>query len=165
MRFCRVIFGATCSQYLPNSTIERHGENYKSVDPGFCRKVKSQFYVDDLNTGVGDVDSGILLYRNIKERFLDANFNIRKWRTHNERLRNIIEYSENLYEEENLVNHNDKVLGITWNDLDDILVFDVKEMFLDALHVDPTKRNILKVVASAYDPTGFLQPVWIKLKI
>ena len=58
-----------------------------------------------------DVGSGILLYRNMKESFLDANFNIRKWSTDNERLRNIIEYIEHLYKEENLVNHTDKVLG------------------------------------------------------
>ena len=32
-------------------------------DPGFCRKVKSHFYVDDLNTRVKSVDSGILLYK------------------------------------------------------------------------------------------------------
>ena len=57
-----------------------------------------------------DVDSGILLYRNMKERFLDANFNIRKWSTNNERLQNIIEYIEHLYKEENLVNRTDKVL-------------------------------------------------------
>ena len=57
-----------------------------------------------------DVGSGILLYRNMKERFLDANFNIRKWSTNNERLQNIIEYIEHLYKEENLVNHTDKVL-------------------------------------------------------
>ena len=57
-----------------------------------------------------DVDSGILLYRNMKERFLDANFNIRKWSTNNERLQNIIEYIEHLYKEENLVNRTDKEL-------------------------------------------------------
>ena len=57
------------------------------------------------------------------------------------------------------MNHNDKVLGVTWNDLDDISVFDVKEMFKDDLHVNSTKRNIFKVIASAYDPIGFLQPI------
>ena len=165
MRFCRVNVGATCSQYLLTSTIQRHGDNYKSFDPEFCRIVKSHSYVDDVNTGVRDDDSRILLCRNMKERFLDANFNIRKWRTNNNRLRNIIEYSENLNKEENFVNHTDKVLGITWNDLGDILIFEVKEMFKDVLHVNPTKRNILKAIASAYDPIGFLQPVWINLKI
>ena len=63
------------------------------------------------------------------------------------------------------MNHNDKVLSITWNDLDDILVFDVKEMFKDVLHVNSTKRIILKVIAIAYNPIIFLQPIWIKLKI
>ena len=38
-------------------------------------------------------------------------------------------------------------------------------MFKDTLHVNPTKSDILKVIASAYDPIGFLQPIWIKLKI
>ena len=45
-----------------------------------------------------------------------------------ERLQNIIEYSENLYKEGNLVSHTEKALGITWNNLD-ILAFGVTEMF------------------------------------
>ena len=165
MRFCHVIFGATCLQYLLTSIIQRHDDNNKSLDPEHCCNVKSHFYVGDLNIRVRDVESGILLYRNMKDRFLDANFKILKWRTNNGGLRTIIEYSEHLYKEENCVNHTDKVLGITWNDLDDILVFDVKEMFKDAFRVIPTKRSILKVIASAYDPIGFHQPIWIKLKI
>ena len=138
MRSCRVIFGATYSQYLLTSTIQRHGENYKSLDPEFCHKAKLHFYVDDLINGVRDVDGGILLYRNIKERLLDANFNIRKWRTNNERLRNIIEHSANLYKEENLTNHYDKLLSITWNDLNNILVFVVKEM-----HYMSIRQNVI----------------------
>ena len=67
MRFCRVIFGATCSQYLLKLIIHRHGDKYKVLDPEFCRKVKAHFYVDDLNTGANDINSGILLYRNMKE--------------------------------------------------------------------------------------------------
>ena len=39
MRFCRVILGATCSQYLLTSIIHRHGDKYKVLDPEFCRNV------------------------------------------------------------------------------------------------------------------------------
>lgn len=60
------------------------------------------------------------------------------------------------------MSHTEKALGITWNNLD-ILVFGVKEVF-NVLIVNPTK-HIFKVIASAYNPTGFLQPIWIKLKI
>ena len=168
MRFCRVTFGANCSQYLLTSIIHRHGDKYKALDPEFCRKVKAHFYVDDLNTGTNNINSGNLLYRNMKERFLDINFNLRKWRTNDKKLRGIIENSEILFNNggnENLVNHTDKVLGVTWNDLDDVLIFNIREMFMDALEIIPTKRNILKLIASAYDPIGFLQPIWIKLKM
>ena len=104
----------------------------------------------------------------MKERFLDINFNLRKWRSNNEHLRCIIENSEKLFNNErnvNLVNHNDKVLGVVWNDLDDVLMFNVREMFMDALEIIPTKLNILKLIASAYDPIAFLQPIRIKLKM
>ena len=43
MRFCRVIFGTTCSQYLLTSIIQRHGDNYESLDPETCCKIKSHF--------------------------------------------------------------------------------------------------------------------------
>ena len=97
------------------------------------------------------VDSDILLYRNRKERFLDANFNIHKRLTNNGKLLNIIEYSKSLNKEENLVNYNDKVLDVTCNDWDDILVFDVENIFKDGLNVSPIKLNVLKVTASAYN--------------
>ena len=41
----------------------------------------------------------------MKEGFLEANINIREWLKNNGKLRNIIENSENIFIEENLVNH------------------------------------------------------------
>ena len=32
-RFCRVIFGATCSQFLLNGTLQAHARKYEKVDP------------------------------------------------------------------------------------------------------------------------------------
>lgn len=39
-----------------------------------------------------------------------------------------------------LMNHNDKMLDITWNNFDDILVFDVKEVFKDAFTCQSNKQ-------------------------
>ena len=39
-----------------------------------------------------------------------------------------------------LMNHNDKMLAITWNNFDDILMFDVKEMFKDAFTCQSNKQ-------------------------
>ena len=47
-RFTRVIFGVTSSQFLLNGTVQTHAKKYENIDPEFARKVKKDFYVDDL---------------------------------------------------------------------------------------------------------------------
>ena len=41
----------------------------------------------------------------------------------------------------------------------------VKEVSDLAKDLKPTKRNVLKVIASIYDPVGFLAPVLVDLKL
>ena len=85
-RFTRVIFGATCSQFLLNGTLQKHASKYEKSDPEFYRKVREHFYVDDLNTGVKTIKEGIELYDKIKTRFGECKFNVIKWRTNNNKL-------------------------------------------------------------------------------
>ena len=80
-RFYRVIFGANCSQYLLNSVIRFHASKYKNVDKEFSEKVTKSFYVYDFNSTAKNISEGIEIYKMIKSRFLDASFNIRKWKT------------------------------------------------------------------------------------
>ena len=82
-RFCRVIFGANCSIYLLNSVIRFHASKYKNVDKEFSGRVAKSFYVDDFHCTAKDVSEGIEIYKKIKLRFLDASFNVRKWKTNN----------------------------------------------------------------------------------
>ena len=77
-RFCHVIFGANCSQYLSNSVIRYHASQYKDIDKNFSEKVARSFYVDDFNFTVHNVTEGEELYKKIKLRFLDARFDVRK---------------------------------------------------------------------------------------
>ena len=173
-RFTRVIFGATCSQFLLNATVDNHIEKYVSIDPEFVKKVKGKFYVDDLNTGVHTVTEGIDLCKKLKLRFQEVHFNLRKWRTNNKELR---EFMKMLSVNNQIINNNTvntesanivkytKVLGIEWDDIRDKLVFHLNETFEDAVNIKPTKRNILSIISTIYDPVGYLQPVTIQLKI
>ena len=79
--FNRVIFGVTSSQFLLNGIVQAHGSKYEKINPEFARKVKNHFYVDYLNTGVYSTEEGFDFYKKMKVRFLEANFNVRKWRT------------------------------------------------------------------------------------
>ena len=90
-RFTRVIFGATCSQFLLNATVDSHIEKYVNIDPDFVKKVQGKFYVDDLNTGVYSAKEGIELCKKLKIRFQEFQFNLRKWRTNSKELCEFIE--------------------------------------------------------------------------
>ena len=168
--FNRVIFGVTSSQFLLNGIVQAHGSKYEKINPEFARKVKNHFYVDYLNTGVYSTEEGFDFYKKMKIRFLEANFNVRKWRTNDEDLCKLI----NLYEKNEGVNSgvemnnvssikNHKVLGLCWDHKKDIISLKINEVFKEV--IIPTKRNILSVIASVYDPLGYLQPILIKLKI
>ena len=160
-RFNRVIFGATCSQFLLNGAIKLHLERYKHFDPEFIKKILKCFYIDDLNTGVDSVKQGIELYKKLKGRFSEAKMDLCQWRTNNEELRQKMSGDPIPSEVSK------KVLGIRWNEVDDELVLDVNEFLSsgDVKGVRITKKHILSVVASFYDPIGYIQPIVITLKI
>ena len=43
--------------------------------------------------------------------------------------------------------------------------FGLRDIFDAAVNITPTKRNILSAVGSVYVPTGYIQPIAIKLKL
>ena len=80
---------------------------------------------------------------------------LKKWRTNSAELRNMIP-NEDLLNEESA-----NVLRIEWNHTDDTMQLGVREVFKTADKIEPTKRNILKIIAAVYDPVGFLAPILI----
>ena len=60
---------------------------------------------------------------------------------------------------------NVKVLGLSWLLENDKFAFDISSYLKTAENVPQTKRNILKFIASIFDPAGVISPVLINLKI
>ena len=123
---------------------------------------KRYFYSDDLNSSMNSTDKAIEFYKKVKLRFLEGNFVVRKWRTNDEEARNYIHKQEDVKEFDTL---GDKVLGIVWREKEDILIIDAKLSVQKAMHLTPTKRNVLKVIAGIYDPLGFIQIIIVRLKL
>ena len=58
----------------------------------------------------------------------------------------------------------EKVLGLIWNTSIDSFVFRLDRLVDLARSLEPTKRNLLKIVAKLFDPMGLLSPVIIPMK-
>ena len=125
------------------------------------------FYVDDFNSTVHNVKEGEELYKKIKLRFLDASFNVRKWKTNSLELQNYIDKMERSISPSSDIhsNYKTKVLGIEWGTINEYLSYSFEDLVESFKSVLPTKRSILGLIAKFYDPVGLIQPVIIKLKL
>ena len=113
----------------------------------------------------------------------EAGFELRKWATNNPELSAMIKSCENENSQCELVteiNVDDdsytkacfgsddqfkKVLGLCWHPETDTIVFDFCNFVEGALKLEPSKRNILKVVSILFDPLGLLCPIIIQMKV
>ena len=51
----------------------------------------------------------------------------------------------------------EKVLGVEWSEYQDVFIFRGNKMFEDVIEIIPSKRRILSIIFSVYDPVEFLQ--------
>ena len=109
---------------------------------------------------VTDARDGIDFYTKCKVRFAEASFNVRKWRTNDPELKGILGEKEVKF---NTSNH--KVLGVPWEDIRDTLIINFDDFVTETFLENVTKRQMLRLVASFYDPLGLIQFVVVPLKI
>ena len=157
-----VVFGVTSSPFLSNVTIRKHNTQYTTAAPGYVQKTLLSFFIDDFTGGEFSIDSAFELYKKLKLRFLEGHFSLRKWRTNNKTLREKINETESISEK---VSQNSKILGFTWDEEKDAFIFDFAELAETASKHKPTKGNILSVLSSFYDPTRFIQPLTVTMKV
>ena len=132
LRFARLPFGLTFSPYILNSTIRYHLNSYNQTDTEFVRNVVNALFADDYAPSFASDDEAYECYLQLKQSFMVAGFNIRKWASNSRQLMDRIDSSEN-----EKLNHSDlklqslleknaqltvntplksvKVLGIIWN--------------------------------------------------
>ena len=73
-----MLFSSSPWQFLLNGIVKKHLEKYEKIDAEFFSKVLRHFYVDDFNCGVESYEQGVELYKKVKGRFMEENFNVRK---------------------------------------------------------------------------------------
>ena len=138
-------------------------DNYREFVEQFLRDL----YMDDNITGFNEVTTGYNYYLFAKTIMMNAGFILRKWRSNSKELvRKINAYEEKHFNTELIVESVTKVLGVHWKIDSDMLFFDLSGVINDAIKAEVlSKRMVLKVVSSIFDPLGTPSPAVIILKI
>ncbi|XP_052795874.1 uncharacterized protein LOC128228545 [Mya arenaria] len=132
--------------------------------PEVTTTLERNFYVDDLLKSTNNKENAVLLCKDLREMLGRGGLRLTKW------MSNCPEVVDSIPPEErakpsltvNLEDDNEfeRTLGLQWNIRDDAFFFDVhlKEKA-------PTRRGVLSVASSLYDPLGFVAPVTLIPKL
>ena len=136
---------------------DKHGEEAAN----FIRK---DFYVDDGLTSTPDADSAVRLVKSTVSMCEQGGFKLHKFVSNDSEVMSKIppeNRSKNLQNVEIGMDHPlfEQALGIKWNASDDMLHFNV-----DLPKKPSTRRGVLSMVSSLYDPLGLLSPFMLRGK-
>lgn len=154
-------FGASCSpncaQYIKNLNAEEN-----TSDPDVFTAITKRFYVDDYLDSKDTEEDAIRIISEVRRIQLLGGFEVVNWMSNSP---SVMKY----FSEESIGSKdiNDgsvstcRVLGILWNPRDDNFQFTVKKTEESKI----TKRNVLKMTMSIFDPLGFLSFVTVGAKL
>lgn len=129
--------------------------------PEAARVIEECFYIDDGAFGGETEEVKGLLCREVEFVLAQAGFELKRWASNSKRVEGLLNAKG---ESAAIIGKYDetKVLGLRWLKEPDKLTIFVKPMqFIES----PTKREILRGVATLYDPNGFVAPVVINAKM
>ena len=154
------LFGATSSPSCANYALRRCAEDNKHhFDATVVDTVLHNFYVDDCLRSVASVEEAVKLHQDLKAICQTGGFRLTKWMSNNREVLSKIPKEDRATEAKDLDLDQDslaieRALGVQWCIRSDQFKFHVN------LQQKPlTRRGILSMMSSIYDPLGMLSPV------
>ncbi len=157
------LFGGASSPSCASFALKRTAEDNKSdFDPQTVEAVKKNFYVDDCLKSVKSDDAAIRMADQLRELLSRGGFRLTKWNSTSPKVIKSLPESERAEQIKDLNFDKvsiERVLGVQWNVSTDQFGFSivVKDRPL-------TRRGILSVVSSVFDPLGFVAPFILQAK-
>jgi hypothetical protein len=157
-RFRRVPFGYISSPFLLSATIKHHLEQDGSKD---ARDMVQNVYVDNILGVRNSTEEGWKYYETAKRLLADVKMNVRQWSTNDDDL------WEKIPEKDRASSRVTKVMGMIWDtEADEISLRPPKKKIPDIISaVSVTKRQLVSMISSFFDPCGFFSPILIRGKM
>lgn len=143
------VFGCTsspgCANFAVRKTAEDNSNNFSEVVVKTLLKI---FYVDDVLKSVATVTEAAALVEDLIAICKKGGFRLTKWASNSKEVIDSIPVSEKAGSKEV-----EKALGVLWN-----TVLDVLSIRIDVTDRPCTKRGLLGMIASTFDPLGIASP-------
>ncbi|XP_074632440.1 uncharacterized protein LOC141890779 [Acropora palmata] len=166
-RIMKHLFGATSSPSCVNFCSQKTASTYQEeFEPDTIQTVMRNMYVDDLLKSVSSPEAAIKLSTQLRELLMKGGFRLTKWLCNDWDV--LVEIPE--HERASSVVNLDKedlptacTLGLKWNVEADKFIWDVSTKFKHLVETKPvTRRGILAIVSSLFNPLGFIAPYIMK---
>lgn len=169
-----MMFGAACSPVTAQYVKNVHAEKYREEYPEAVNAILRNHYVDDYVKSYSSEQRAIEVSRQIVKIHSAAGFELRGFVSNSMEVANVLnEQGECLKKTINLDVEGDyqteKILGMHWKNDSDELVFDLKfhkvpEAVLNQKR-NPTKREMLSLAMSIFDPLGLIADHQVYAKV
>ena len=157
MRFCRLVMGLTSSPFLLNAVVKFHLDQQERSP--VVEDLGRNLFVDDWVTGHETSELAVEAAVAAKEILSRAGLELTKWKSNKlEVLTSLNQVAADGCEEKT-----ECVLGMGWCLSSDSITF--PRQVGTSFPVVLTKRQFLGIVASLYDPAGFLSPFILLAKV
>ena len=164
LRFTRALFGLVQSPFLLAGTLKQHLESLKVEYPEHIEEIMKSLYVDDVIGGKDTIEQARELKEVAVSVFKAAGFDLHKWHSNASELEanaHLKDEGQTYAKEQLGVKPNEaKLLGLPWHKEEDTLT-----VVLSRDSEEATKREVLRSLASVYDPLGVAGPVTVKGKM
>lgn len=158
------LFGGVSSPSCANFALKRTAEDNKaSFGSETVRTVKRNFYVDDCLKSVISEDGAIYLVDNLTELLRKGGFRLTKWLSNSPKAVESIPEAERVTVVKNLdfdLPIIERALGVQWN-----VAFDTFSFSITIKDRPATRRGLLSVISTVYDPLGFVAPFVLPAKV
>ena len=162
-KFSRVVFGKNSAPMEAQFVAQENARKYRDLYSLAAETVLKSTYMDDSIDSVESEEEGVKLYYELKELWAKASMEARKWVSNSPKVLEVIPEKDRASE----ITINDgenpttKTLGLAWNSQKDEFKIPTSEM----PRLQITKRNVLKKIATIFDPLGFISPFIVIAKI
>ncbi|XP_028966391.1 uncharacterized protein LOC100902581 [Galendromus occidentalis] len=158
----RVTWGAASSGFLLAATIRHHLEKGDAAVPELAKCL----YADDLLQSFEDVERAQRFTDKVRQSLASAGMHLAKWKSNSTELKSHL-LGTGIQPDDFDSSSAEflKVLGIAWCPSEDVFSFKTPSLFDGpAPESPPSKRQVLSIVASIYDPLGWLTPFTLRGK-